>query len=174
MIIQVFPGLEAFCFSPEEQIGLESSFRLLLDDVNMINGSKESMRQSILDAGVTSGVYFWVMGIRELQYRIYIGKTKSVMRRVADYMKEFQAHSPNDYKIRIFQQTILQCEPSARFSLYFTQSPLSDYTSLENELIRKYDPLLNRRAKVSQAAQDMFRNAFEAFYRAGFETTLGK
>ena len=174
MTIQILPGLEAFRLSLEGRAGLESKFQLVLEDANFVARSKEDIRRAILATYNTSGVYFWVMSVGELRYRIYIGKTKSLVRRVADYLKEFQAHSPNDYKIRIFQQTILEWEPTTKFSLYFVQSPLSNYTNLENELIREYDPLLNRRAEISQAARDSFRRAFEAFYRAGFETALSK
>lgn len=174
MTIRLLPGLEAFCLSLEGRGGLESRFQLALEDANFIARSKEDIRQAIPGTYNTSGVYFWVMSVGELRYRIYIGKTKSLVRRVADYLKEFQAHSPNDYKIRIFQQTILKLEPTTRFSLYFMQSPLGSYTNLENDLIREYDPLLNRRAEVSQAAKDSFRIAFETFYRAGFETALAK
>ncbi len=174
MTIQIFSGLEGFRLSLEERVGLESRFQLVLEDANFIASNMEDIRRTILSKYNSSGVYFWVMSVGELRYRIYIGKTKSLVRRVTDYLKEFQAHSPNDYKIRIFQERILECEPTTKFSLYFVQSPLSNYTNLENELIREYDPLLNRRAEISQAARDSFRRAFEAFYRAGFETALSK
>ena len=212
MTIQHLPGLKAFLLS----LDLEQEFQLVLEDANFITGKKEDIRRAIPGTYNIPGLYFWVMSVRGKRYRIYIGKTKSLVRRVEDYVKEFQAHSPNDYKIHIFQQTILEWESrtrwprkksrnrhflkirrstlkklqrrfcqtltfceiiktrrsKTRFSLYFMASNLKDYTNLENVLIRKYDPILNRRAEVSQAARDLFRIAFEAFYRAGFETAL--
>lgn len=174
MTTQILPGLEAFRLSREGQKELETKFQLVLDDANFITRRKEEIRHALPGTCNSSGVYFWVMNVGEFRYRLYIGKTNSLVRRVADYLKEFQAHSPNDYKIRIFQEAILEFEPMAKFNLYFMQVPLDAYTTLETKLIRQYDPLLNRRAKVGKAARESFRNAFAAFYRAGFETLLAK
>jgi hypothetical protein len=173
MSSQTFPGLQPFILNEAQRIGIEAEFALVLSDARLVGRSKDDIRHAIPKIyDDVPGIYFWIMGIGPHLYRIYVGKTKSLERRVADYMKDFQAHSPNDYKIRIFQQAICEKEPSAGFRLYFERASLDTYTSLETQAVQRYDPLLNRRASVSPAAREAFKNAFEAFYRAGFEAVL--
>ena len=45
------------------------------------------------------------MRYRGAEYKIYIGKTKSFSYRILNYIGDFQAHSPNDYKLRIFKRS---------------------------------------------------------------------
>ena len=147
MSSQTFPGLQPFILSEAQRIGIGAEFALVLSDARLAGRRKDDIRQAIPNTYVgVPGIYFWIMGIGPHLYRIYVGKTKSLERRVADYMKDFQAHSPNDYKIRIFQQAIFEKEPSAGFRLYFKPATLDTYTRLETQAIQRYDPLLNRRA----------------------------
>jgi hypothetical protein len=167
-----FPGLEPYVFSETQRRGLEAVFGLALSDARLVGRSKDDILDIPGAFCRVPGVYFWVMGIGSCLYRIYVGKTKSLERRVADYMKDFQPHSPNDYKIRVFQQAAIEAEPSAHFMLYFARSSPSNYSKLETQSVRAYCPLLNHRASVAQAARDAFERAFVAFYHAGFDEAL--
>lgn len=151
---------------------VQTRFSLILSDARLTILRKQDIRSASASLHNGPGVYFWAMGVGNQSYRIYIGKTKSLARRVSDYMKDFQAHSPNDYKIRIFQQTIFDKHPEAQFRLHFVAASLETYTQVENDWIQRFDPLLNRRASASAGARDSFRKAFEAYYRAGFEEIL--
>lgn len=59
------------------------------------------------------GIYFWVMRQGERVFRIYIGKTNSMSYRMQNYVGEFQPHSPNDYKLRIFRVFLAESTPGA-------------------------------------------------------------
>src|SRR5204863_2178276 len=50
----------------------------------------------------TAGIYFWVMAVESAKYAIYIGQANPLSRRLINYISDFQAHSPNDYKLQIF------------------------------------------------------------------------
>lgn len=172
MPIADFPGLEPFSLSADQMADIQARFALVLSDARLTIVSKQDISAAAASVQNGPGVYFWMMGAGGQNYRIYVGKTKSLARRVSDYMKDFQAHSPNDYKIRVFQQTILEKYPEAQFRLYFAAASLEKYTQIENELILRLDPLLNRRASTGAGARESFRKAFEAYYRAGFEDIL--
>ena len=173
MPMHSFPGLEPYILSDVQRAGVETEFSLVLADARLAGRSKADIRRAIPDTcdGVP-GVYLWVMSVGPVLYRVYVGKTKSLERRVADYMKDFQPHSPNDYKIRIFQQAVFAKEPEASFMLYFARASLETYTRLETQAVQRYTPLLNQRASVAPAAREAFQKAFEAFYRAGFDSVL--
>jgi hypothetical protein len=113
------------------------------------------------------------VAIASATYKIYIGKTSSLKRRMNDYAKEFQPHSANDFKLRIFQQAIFDHAPDAVFQLRFRPVGLADCTRLESEAVREFLPLLSERSSPSAETKEAIRNAFEAFYRRGFEERLG-
>lgn len=172
MLSRTFPGLERFRLSEEKQNIISSQFVLVLEDANFTTRSQEEIMQSLGGKHNRLGVYFFVLTIGSFRYGLYIGKTKSITRRVQDYLYNFQAHSPNDYKIRVFQQMVLEKVPEAQFSLYFRDTDLKTYTALEKELIEQFNPIMNKRAIAGQGARVAFREAFEKYYRAGFEELL--
>ena len=164
-----FPGLEPFILNESQRSEVDIDFSLAMSDARLEGKSKHDICRVIPDAyNSVPGVYFWVMGVGPNLYRIYVGKTKSLERRLADYIRDFQAHSPNDYKVRIFQQAIIAREPAAYFTLYFAQAALDTYTQLEKKFIQRYKPLLNRPASVGPAARKSFQEGCVEFYRAGF------
>jgi len=172
MLSKSFPGLEQFRLSEEKQNVLSRKFVLVLEDANFTTRSQEEIMQSLGRNHNCLGVYFFVLTIGLFSYALYIGKTNSITRRVKEYLNEFQAHSPNDYKIQIFQKMVLKKVPKAQFSLYFRDADLNTYTALEKELIEQFNPIMNKRAIAGQGARVAFREAFEKYYRAGFEELL--
>jgi len=121
------------------------------------------------------GIYFWVMryGNEDDLFRIYIGKTNSLSYRVQNYLSEFQPHSPNDFKLRIFQTFISEVAPTAALDLLFSRRSADQLTQSENEAIAFYDrPLLNRRQSASASARGALQDAFAQYYRSAFEGVL--
>src|SRR5437763_1551320 len=66
-----------------------------------------------------TGCYLWVMQCGEARYKIYLGRTGSIRKRARDYSREFQVHSPNDFKLRLFQSFMAKSWPAAKLDLYF-------------------------------------------------------
>lgn len=118
------------------------------------------------------GIYFWVMSINANEYKIYIGKTKSLERRLSDYIINFQIHSPNDYKLRFFQEFVLKNTHEAKFHLYFQLCHLTDYTAIETTSVKYYKPLINQRAIVSNDSKKKMKRAFREYYNAVFLSKL--
>ena len=120
------------------------------------------------------GIYLWVMtyGDSDDLFSIYIGKTKSLSTRVRNYRSEFQPHSPNDFKLRIFQSFLSEHVPDAALDLLFSPRGLDQLTTSENAAIHTYKPMLNIRQAATASARLGLQNAFEQYYRSAFETFL--
>jgi len=119
------------------------------------------------------GIYFWLMNVGSSEYKIYIGKTKSLSYRVANYIADFQPHSPNDFKLRVFEFFVGELVPSASMSLFFARKDVSEITDAENKALEKYKwPLLNQRAEPTPEAKAQLRDAFTTFYQSSFEAKL--
>lgn len=120
------------------------------------------------------GVYFLTMRLGPCVYKIYVGKTTSLPRRLADYAKAFQVHSPNDFKLRAFQDFIWQHFPAATFDLYFARESELGYTLDETAAVQLYRPLVNERAKKNVDARLTVQQACESHYAAVFAQKIGK
>jgi hypothetical protein len=119
-----------------------------------------------------SGIYFWVLRYDTKEYRLYIGQTNSLANRLLNYVSEFQAHSPNDYKLRIFAAFLAELAPNAELDLYFVETEVGKLREAEKDAIRRYDPLLNKLPPPSAEAKEKLRSAFEFYYRSAFELRL--
>src|SRR6266404_9225090 len=95
------PGLQLFQFSCTEAESLRAEYQPVLKGTDF--GHSQELKEVISNYKGVQGIYFWVMRQESLEYKIYVGKTKSLSDRVLNYISEFQPHSPNDYKLRIFQ-----------------------------------------------------------------------
>jgi hypothetical protein len=107
------------------------------------------------------------------EYKLYIGQTNSLANRLLNYVSEFQAHSPNDYKLRIFAAFLAELAPQAVLDLYFAVKDVGSLKKAEKDAIRKYDPLLNQLPPPNAEAKEKLKNAFEFYYRSAFERRLG-
>ncbi len=159
-----------FEFSTAQIASLQTDFSLLISETDLSRCN--SVDRIIADYKQVSGVYFWVMCHGEKVFRIYIGKTKSMSYRMQNYIGEFQPHSPNDYKLRIFHAFLAESIPGATLDLYFSPKNLNDLTKAENLALVTYDPLLNRRQRPSVNARAALRDAFSGYYRSAFEKLL--
>jgi len=162
--------LKAFELSSQQETALCSDFELILSDTNLIKCERVS--DIIANYKKVSGIYFWVMRYGNQQFRIYIGKTNSMSYRMQNYVSEFQPHSPNDYKMRVFHSYIAKIEPKPSLDLYFSPREILNITQSENDAICFYSPFLNKRQKATQEARDAVRDAFSCYYQSGFEQLL--
>ncbi len=162
----------AFVLSSEDAAHLKSEYGNPVLTMKILAQGPEVQRL-LTNYRKVSGIYFWVLVDGSNKYKIYIGKTKSLAYRVSNYVAEFQPHSPNDYKLRVFQTFVAELMPNASMELHFKRTDLADLTHAENTEIEKYQrPLLNRRGQASDEARTKLREAFEFFYRSGFIASL--
>lgn len=166
-----FPqGFNQFELDGAQADTLRSDFTLLLAETNLSRCSK--VDRIIAEYKQVPAIYFWVMRHGSQLFRIYIGKTNSMSYRVQNYVSEFQPHSPNDYKLRIFRAFLSEVAPGTTLDLYFSPKNLADLTQAENLAVTAFDPLLNRRQRPSVEARAVLRDAFSVYYRSAFERLL--
>ncbi len=141
----------------------------------MSNGNFETIKLNSLALTETSkvlGVYFWTMRLGNNTFKIYAGKTNSLPRRLRDYKNEFQEHAPNDYKLRFFHTLMFEYHSDAELDLYFVAA--NGHTQKENEVVRYYRPLINEKAKVSEADRKIIKDAFKEYYNSIFKKKLAR
>lgn len=157
-------GLNRYRLRPDESRVLCAEFRALLTDIDF-------RRSAPADVDPASGVYFWVLRQSSDVYKIYIGRTRSIAKRVRDYHAEFQVHSPNDFKLRFFQEFVHGHFPDATFDLYFRAEPLETCKRIETECIRRYDPMMNQRSRHHEARVAL-KASFAEYYSQVFGLRL--
>lgn len=168
-----FPGLERYKFSDSEAATFHKRFNRVLADVDLealTPRGPDPMLRALRDV---AGIYFWTMRIGTSTFKIYVGKTKSLPRRLSDYTNEFQVHAPNDYKLRFFQSFILSLEPDAAFDLHFAEGGAQGYTMDETEAVKEYGPLINERADTTAEDRETMKQAFSDHYSRIFAQKLG-
>lgn len=170
-------NIKKYVMSPDDSVEFHRGFSKILTDVSLASLSKDQINKAISDTythfdGQLTGVYFWIMRLGEIEHKIYIGKTKSLERRLSDYTNGFQIHSPNDYKLQFFQVFTSKHYPDAKFDLYFWLGDLANYTAKETESIRKYKALINEPAKPNKNVKGKMRDAFYEYYEGVFLSKL--
>jgi len=152
--------MEEFLLTREEKIAMQGPFSRCLESVDISCISKET----ILELDDFSGCYFWTMLADKKEYKIYIGRTRSIRNRVKDYSKGFQLHSPNDYKIQFFQEFINDNFCNVCLDLYFMKLPIKETSEREAKLIRTYKPLINDRMQTSIEDKNAVKDAHRQYY----------
>ena len=103
----------------------------------------EEIERALRDHKVP-GVYLWLLKSKTAYYSIYVGQTVSLSGRLRTYLGNFQAHSPNDFKLQVFFAYANEILPSATFELYFFKTDRSNLHSEERKAIDKFGPLPNK------------------------------
>lgn len=163
-----FPLLKKYKISQSQLIDFRAEFLLVLQNFSL-SKSELSQNPVLMKVKDVPGVYFLLMRLNDNLYKIYAGKARCLRRRLDDYTNEFQAHSPNDYKLCFFRNFILLHEPQAEFDLYFQKCAKDTYTQRETAMIKKYDPLINQRG---QGDRMVIQDAFEAYFSHSFKMKL--
>jgi hypothetical protein len=163
-------NLEKYEFSKGEYEYFKNEFFELLPNVDLNELEIESFRQQIESYDV--GVYFWVLTIKNKHYKIYIGKTNSIKRRIKEYTIGFQIHSPNDFKMRFFQNFIEKHFSKYTLSLFFVSESLERYSQKETESIRYFKPMINEHSNSSAIQKKAMQKAFANYYESVFHAKL--
>lgn len=168
--IMTLSGLDRYQLTSEEAATFHTEFKLVMSNVNLETLKLNNPALAALSN--VPGVYFWMMRLGSNTYKIYAGKTNSLPRRLRDYRNEFQEHAPNDYKLRFFQTFMLEHHSAAELDLYFIVA--DGHTQKENEIVRKYCPLINEKSRVSEPDRKILKDAFEEYYTSIFKGKLAK
>jgi len=163
-------GFERFLLAGGQAQSMRASFEAIFTGTDLAKCDR--VDDVIATYKKVPGLYFWVMRHGGAEYKIYIGKTRSFSYRVLNYISDFQAHSPNDYKLRIFHAFVSELLPEAALDLYFARTDLESLTSAENVAVLKYAPMLNKLPPPTIAAKDELRKAFSLYYRSLLEQRL--
>jgi hypothetical protein len=152
------------------------SCQLVCRNADLLSAESSDLAKAELEEWNNHGIYVWTVTTEledEIEYVAYVGKTKSLRRRVQEYKRNFQAHSPNDYKLQVFQRVVRSKNVNASFRLYFQPGPVEKLTECENRSIAQLHPMLNQRPNIPAEARREFLAAFESYYSAGFSSLFG-
>ena len=158
------PSLARFLFSQDQAAQLRAEFEQIATDIRL-HSADASVRSSMPQ---TSGCYFWTLRDTGREYRIYVGRTKSMKKRFADYASDIQIHAPNDQKLRFFQEFIHELDETAAFDLYFMRVPEMESKARERLLVDHFKPLINSLRRPTPEDRESIRNGFRAYYRDAF------
>ena len=126
----------------------------------------EALQQVLERYQRTARNLFWVMAIESAKYAIYIGRADFLSRRLINYIGDFQAHSPNDYKLQIFHAFMSELSPPGTLDLYFKPTDAAALTVTEKAAKRFYRPLLNDLPQPAEEVRQKLREAFAEYYRS--------
>jgi hypothetical protein len=156
--------MRRYRFTPEDEVTL-ASFRPVLQNVDLDTVNHKTTE--LASYSRKSGVYCWVMRWREARYKVYVGRTNSLPRRLKEYTNKFQPGVPNDYKLRHFQKWMREEFEGAELDLYFVET--GDHNALETAIVWKIKPFINERM---HGDKDALVAASWLFYRDSFEGRL--
>ncbi len=169
-----FVQLARYRLEDEQSATFRAQFDLVRMDLVLATLAAAGPDPTLSALAGVRGVYFLTMRLGPSVYKIYVGKTTSLPRRLADYGKAFQVHASNDFKLRALQDFMWQHFPAAAFDLYFARESGLGYTLDETAAVRLYRPLVNERAKKSVDARLAMQLACESHYAAVFAQKIGK
>lgn len=119
-----------------------------------------------------SGVYF-IGGIRDgALLKAYIGKAASLRKRLNDYHRGFQVHSPNDGKMRFLQEWLQQEDPGWRLCLYTIAVGVRDISRKEGEWIAELKPLVNGTIRADSSHKEEVRTAYRGYFHGFFRKRI--
>lgn len=165
-----FPGLQRYQASQSELVAIRSTFVVVAPNVDLRPNASSHLRK--LKAADAPGLYFWVMNFDGGSYKIYLGRTNALSRRLYEYTGSFQPHSPNDYKLQVFHAFLLERVPSATLDLLFSQATTGSLQPAEKAAIQTYRPLLNEPAPMTIETRRDLQDAFSRYYRGAIERRL--
>ena len=163
-------GLARYQATELDLQSIRSKFELVEENVHLrLLGSPAAGSQF---AGFREGLYLFLLNFGGEQFKIYLGRTNALSRRMREYTSAFQPHSPNDFKLQAFQRFVSESIPSATIDLYFQRLPASVLKEAEATAIKLYQPLLNELSQPTVEARQALQEAFSLYVRSTFEQRL--
>ena len=149
---------------------IQSSFELVEVNVHLrLLGTPTGGAQF---AAFGEGLYFFLLNLDGKKFKIYLGRTNALSRRMREYTSAFQPHSTNDFKLQAFQSYLSEVFPTATLDLFFQRLPSSALKEAEAAAIKLYLPLLNELSQPTREARQALQEAFLRYVRSTFEQRL--
>lgn len=123
-------------------------------------------------AAFGEGLYFLLLNLEGAKFKLYLGRTNALARRMREYTSAFQPHSPNDFKLQAFQYYLSETFPTATLDLLFQRLPDTSLKEAEATAIKLYSPLLNEPSQPTREARQALQDAFARYVRSTFEQRL--
>jgi len=164
------PGLTRYQATELDLRSIEATFELVEENVHLrLLGTPISNADY---AGYGEGLYFFLLNFEDSKFKIYLGRTNTLRRRMREYTSPFQPHSPNDFKLQAFQSYLSDTLPTATLDLLFQRLPSSSLKGAETAGINRYSPLLNEPSQPTREARHALQKAFSQYIRSTFEQRL--
>lgn len=151
--------------SEERAQRIDQEFVLLLADCALSIGRKAPGLSTL---PMNPGCYIWVAQYNSSRYCVYVGRTTSIRRRASDYSAPFQLHSPNDFKLRFFEEALREAAPQSKLSLYFKALPEKESLAEEQKLIAALNPAINTLLPPTESDRCVIKDAYRQYYRSAF------
>ena len=166
------PGFDRYRIDEQNLELIESRFEIVESDVHLLLQGAPII--STRYAAFGEGLYFFVLRIDAAWFKIYLGRTNALSRRMREYTSGFQPHSPNDFKLQAFQLYLAKALPNAKLDLLFQRMPATDLKAAEAAAIALYRPLLNEPSRPTVEAHQALKEAFSLYVQSTFEQRLGR
>ena len=165
------PGLLQFRASERDLREINSTFELVEKAVRLRLRGSPVVGSSFGDFG--EGLYLFTLDADGARFKIYLGRTNSLSRRMREYTCTFQPHSPNDFKLQALQKYLADLLPEATLDLHFQRLSACDLKDAEAKAVKRYSPLMNRRSQASREATQTLQDAFSSYVRSTLEQRMG-
>ncbi|MEK6244358.1 MAG: GIY-YIG nuclease family protein [Pseudomonadota bacterium] len=119
------------------------------------------------------GVYF-VSGEREGNpLKVYVGKANNFRKRLRDYHRGFQVHSPNDRKLAFVQEWLGRADPQWQLRLHTLEVEQGkDLDKVERKWIRLLDRLVNGTVRLGDQEKEKIHAAYRNYFHEFFANKL--
>jgi hypothetical protein len=163
-------GLSQYQATELDLLSIHTTFELVEKDVHLrLRGTPTAAAQF---SAFGEGLYFFLLNFDGEQFKIYLGRTNALSRRMREYTSAFQPHSPNDFKLQELQSYLADVLPTATLDLLFQRLPGADLRKAEASAIKRYLPLLNELSQPTREARQALQKAFSRYVRSTFEQRL--
>lgn len=164
------PGLVRYQATEFDLQSIQSTFELVEENVHLRLLGTPTARSPFAAFG--EGLYFFLLKLDGRKFKIYLGRTNALSRRMREYTSAFQPHSPNDFKLQAFQNYVSETFPKATLDLFFQRLPSSSLKEAEAAAIKLYLPLLNELSQPTIEARQALQEAFSRYVCSTFEQRL--
>jgi len=168
-----------FALDSSEASAVQREFERVLPSLDLSQRAKvlsqsAEVKKALVKYKGRPGIYFWILKDGGVEYKVYIGQTQSLSARLKNYISEFQPHSPNDYKLRVFYDFALRLLPNATLDLYFSEKSKDCLGNEEKSAMEKYRPFFYKLPRPDSSEKDKLKRAFSMCCQSIFEQNLNR
>jgi hypothetical protein len=105
-------GLVRYQATELDQQTIRSTFELAEENIHLRLRANPVVGSQF--AAFQEGLYFFLLNFAGKKFKIYLGRTNALSRRIREYTGAFQPHSPNDFRWQAFQHYVSDVKPHRR------------------------------------------------------------